>query len=89
MTLPLVAPHDSCIACFKGDTTTGLATVGCDEWHAAALIAMDVPEDQATAFVEQQQGEVLTVRVCADCAAKIHMTVAPIAGGELPALREP
>ena len=49
--LPKVAPHDSCIACFKGNTTTAVAFEGSAEAHIALLWNVGIPSDQAQATV--------------------------------------
>ena len=73
-----------------GRTRTGLAFVGSLEWHAAGLMAMAVPMHEATALVEaESDSDTLLVRVCADCAARAHMAVAPVAAGQLPGYRDP
>jgi hypothetical protein len=35
--VPMMAPWDSCIGCFAGDTKTAFAVEGEAEWHIAAL----------------------------------------------------
>jgi hypothetical protein len=58
--LPLVAPFESCIACFKGDVPTVIAFEGEAEWILAGLCVLGLPEDQAYAtlrhWLETEQG---------------------------------
>lgn len=95
--LSAVAPYHSCIVCFRGDTTTGLALIGSLEFHAAALVAVGVPMEQATATVSLPETDpdlaariaaegVYPVRVCSDCASRGHMTVGEVPN--LPVYRE-
>ena len=80
-----VAPFQSCIACFTGDTTTAVSIEGDAEFHVAALIVfagLGPREAQATflAFTEYDMGLPsgqaptgrfkLAFRLCRDCAAK-------------------
>jgi hypothetical protein len=88
--LPRVAPHDSCIACSKGDTTTGLVLVGCSEFQAAGLAAMGVPMAEAIATIQEwSDSPEFPVRVCAECAARAHMVVGLAKSGTLPGYHEP
>jgi hypothetical protein len=89
--LPAVAPHESCVACFKGDTTTGLALRGSDEFKAAGLAAMGIPVEQAISTIEANapHDPVSFIRVCADCAARARLKVTPLRrGGEMPVYTE-
>ena len=94
--VPQVAPFQSCIACFRGDTTTGVALKGEAEFCIAGLIVLGVPEDQALGTFhvcmeaegwtgqpdEVPGGEVtLPIRLCRECAAKT-----PFAVGQVPSL---
>jgi hypothetical protein len=83
------APSHSCIACFRGDTTTGLTLIGRPEFQVAVLTAVGVSMEEACATVQaESHRQVMSVRVCVDCAARARMEVAPIAGLQLPAYRE-
>ena len=89
-----VAPYNSCIACFRGDTTTVLALKGGAEWIIAAMhkaAGLSLEEASATFHVIAEQeigcdpGMVpvgrldFAVRLCRDCAAKTGATVAELA----------
>jgi hypothetical protein len=51
--VPSVAPWESCIRCFKGDTGTGFWVEGEAEWCMAGLMVFaDLPERDATAVIE-------------------------------------
>lgn len=79
-----VAPFDSCVACYRGDTTTALVFRGEAEWAAAGLHVLGVSESEALAtielFAEQELGSPpgtvpagtldLAVRVCPSCAKR-------------------
>ena len=90
-----VGPKDyegSCIACLRG-TDTALGFRGPQEWFAAGLIRLGLPDDQAVATVESillEEGQdpdwgEWMVRVCKSCADKVGMQVAlAIVGGALP-----
>ena len=93
---PKVAPFESCVACFKGDVTTGLALRGEPEFAIAAIhVFAGIPIDQATATFLQyaesepgaEPGEVpdqdveIGIRLCRECAEKTGAKV-----GELPDL---
>jgi hypothetical protein len=89
--LPRVAPHDACIACLAGDTATGVALIGGAEFVTAALVVWGLPDDQAAAMVRQYGSDddgPVCFTVCAGCAARAHMTVAPFSGGNVPVYRE-
>jgi hypothetical protein len=88
-----VAPHESCVACLRGDVSTGLASRGVAEWHVALLIVLGLPQDEATntIYVAAEQhgcdfGQVpsgsfeVAFRVCEDCANGAGLKVAPLAG---------
>jgi hypothetical protein len=95
---PKVAPFESCIVCFAGDTTTGLILRGEAEWIAAALCKLGLPEEQAyQTFFYVAENELgcdpgmvpagvvdVAFRVCAPSASRAGMEVAPLSGGELP-----
>jgi hypothetical protein len=80
----------SCIVCLEG-TDTGLAFRGSAEWSTAGLMVLGVPQDQATAIVQEANGSpagtlpaglVTTgVRVCRGCVdasgASFPLGVAP------------
>lgn len=91
--LPEVAPHESCVACLKGDTTTGLVIKGSAPWIQVGLMKMGISEDEAWALVstiaEENYGAPpgkapmsmhAVFRVCADCAAKAGLQVSPVGG---------
>ena len=89
--LPALAPHDPCIVCFKGDTTTVVGFDGSLEWKAGGLIALGVPPDQAVATVEQfaPVGRPMVTLVCERCAARAGFPVMPVSGGKVPVSRQP
>jgi hypothetical protein len=83
-TIPAVAPYHSCIVCFKGDTTIGLAFRGEAEWILAGVQTIGIPEEQAyptlRAGLEERGwtgapgevpgGEIVEgFRLCRECAA--------------------
>ena len=85
MNVPKIAPHESCVACFRGDTTTIVCIRGEAEFIIAAmhqLTGLSLEEAQGTfqTMAEQDYGcdpgripaGVVTagVRLCGDCAAK-------------------
>jgi hypothetical protein len=91
---PKVAPYDSCVSCFKGDTTTGFGVRGSAEAAVAMLAKFGgMSQDKATAtflvYAEQDlgcdPGMVPTgqievgFRLCRDCAERTGTHV-----GELP-----
>ncbi len=97
-----VAPHDSCIACFRGDTDTGLVLQGEAEFLAAGLLVMGLSEQEAMGTVEVfaeemgcKPGKVpagvrdWVLRVCRDCASKAGLTVGKLGAGELPGYAPP
>jgi hypothetical protein len=80
-----VAPFNSCIACFRGDTTTGYGTRGEAEFHIVALHRMaGLPLEEASgtfAVIAKRElgcdpGKVpggtfdIFVRLCPDCARR-------------------
>ncbi len=81
--LPVVAPHDSCIACFRGDTPTGLFFCGSHATHVAIHLVLGIPEDQAhasTTYAYEKAGltkpeDQLTCRytICKACASKTQL----------------
>jgi hypothetical protein len=98
---PLVAPHDACVCCLRGDTTTGLAFEGCAEWCIAGLINLGIPDDEATHMVERgiDDGTVDTTardiyvypcRVCPTCATRnTSLPVAEVKSGTIPKIVQP
>ena len=80
-----VAPFQSCISCFRGDTKTVVQAEGEAEWHIAALMHWaGLPSEQATAtflfYCEHELGcepgrvpdgrFTHAFRLCRDCAAR-------------------
>jgi hypothetical protein len=91
--VPAIAPHEPCIVCFRGDTTTALALIGSPEWQIAGLINLGVPESEAFATIEhartdEHYSEKMPVRVCAACAQRAGMQVEDTSAGVLPAYIE-
>jgi hypothetical protein len=101
---PLVARYESCIACFRGDTSTAFAVVGEAEWAIAGLHALaGIPLDQAEAtilvFAQQELGcdpgmvpagvSTFTIRLCRDCARKTGVEVGSLDAGTIPGVRQP
>jgi hypothetical protein len=99
---PTVAPYNSCVACFKGDTTTTYGTRGEAEFHIAALHAMaGLPMEQANAtFTVMAERELgcdpgkvpggtfdIFVRLCRDCARRTGVRVGKL--DEVPLYLEP
>jgi hypothetical protein len=84
---PKVAPYNSCIACYRGDTTTMLGLKGEAEFMIATLMRAGVPQDEATQVIDGvahdrygcDRGKVpttdmeLAVRLCVDCGAKVGL----------------
>lgn len=95
-----VAPHDACVPCYRGDTTTALVFRGEAEWAIAGLCVLGVPVEEASAtvevFAEQELGAPkgtvpagtldLGVRVCRDCARKAGFPVGKVGRGGLPVI---
>ncbi len=85
----------TCIACLK-PTDTGLGVRGEAEWHAAFLINLGIPQDEATATVSDGTGLVpdgvyeRAYQVCRGC-APAHFPVPALAlpGSSLPAVGQP
>jgi hypothetical protein len=100
--LPIVAPFESCIVCFAGDTTTCIAFEGEAEWMIAGLHKIGLPVDQAQAtflFIAASElgcepGTVPdgrfteVVRLCQRCAEKANVPVGE-PGGLVPTLHAP
>jgi hypothetical protein len=95
---PAVPPHQSCVACFKGDTTTGFAVEGEAEWCIASLMKVaGLDQETATAtfqvFAEQDLGcdpgmvpvgrVEMGVRLCRECAWRTGAHVAVAEPGQL------
>jgi hypothetical protein len=101
--LPRVAPYQSCIACFRGDTRTGFAAAGEAEFivvaiHKTAGIPIDQAEGTFKVVAEHEMGcdpgmvpagEVTALfRLCRDCADKTSTSVADLDdGSEVPCYR--
>ena len=79
-TITKLAPYQSCVSCYKGDTTTVIAVKGTAEFHAAALVTLaGLPIQEAIGTV---QAAALDLghdiggrykggfRLCRDCATK-------------------
>lgn len=89
---PNVAPFESCVVCYRGDTTTTYAVRGEAEFLVASLTRAGLPEDEATGLVELvahdhygcDPGKVpvgdmeILVRLCPDCAATSGFKVGPV-----------
>jgi hypothetical protein len=88
-----VAPHDSCVACYKGDTTTALVISGEAEYVVAGIHLMaGLSADEAAAvfhhYAEQEMGcdpgmvpagrMDICIRLCRECAAKNGVVVAEL-----------
>lgn len=87
-----VAPFNSCIACFRGDTTTAVGVEGNAEFHIAAMARLaGIPIDQASGtllvWLEEQgydPGKVPVgrfsgaFRLCRDCARKTGAKVVSV-----------
>jgi hypothetical protein len=93
---PKIAPFESCIACFKGDTRTAVLLEGEAEWHIAALMHWaGLDQETATAtfqvYAEQNlgcdpgmvpSGRVENgFRLCRDCARKTGVEVSEVVPG--------
>lgn len=96
---PQVAPFESCVACFKGDTTTGVAVRGEFEFTSPRFTRVaGIPLDEAAAtgkvLAAQEMGcdpgmvpvgeFTVAIRLCRDCAAKTGTPVADRSLGALP-----
>jgi hypothetical protein len=77
--LPKVAPHDACVACFRGDTDTCFGFRGSLEAHAALHMILGIPQEEAEAsaiYAYELAGANLDSHltsvylVCAECAAR-------------------
>jgi hypothetical protein len=78
-----LAPHDSCMSCYKGDTSTAVAFTGSPEYVVAALMAgVGVEEPVAVQLVrDHYNGLPFVVRLCRECAQAAGLTVGPANGG--------
>jgi hypothetical protein len=94
-----VAPFESCVACYRADTDTGLALRGEAEFGAAFLHAkLGLPMEDALGtiqvFAERESGCEpgivpggrfdLAIRLCRSCAEKAGVSVGEIRSGQLP-----
>jgi hypothetical protein len=93
-----VAPYESCIVCFRGDTTTAIGFRGEAEWCIAGLLRLGVPPDQAEAtflpFAKHElgcdpgtvpDGQIdYAVRLCRACANRVGAHVGDVRDGEIP-----
>ena len=101
--VPRVAPYESCIACFKGDTTTALLSEGDAEWHIVTLMkGAGLTQAEAVAtfrlYAEQDLGcdpgmvpdgrFVFGHRLCRECARKTGAKVVEL-GESGPAYVQP
>jgi len=86
-----VAPHEACIGCYPGDTTTAFGIRGEPEYivaglHKRAGISFDDAKDSLNVKVIES-GDLpkqIVVRLCRDCARKTGTKVAEISSGEVP-----
>ena len=92
----------SCVSCGQG-TDTGLIVVGEAEWHAAFLVILGIPEDQAGITVSEGMGYPIdkvpagtftaTHRVCRECARRSNVPLPDPAvlhdGALVPAVQQP
>jgi hypothetical protein len=82
--VPKIAPFNSCVSCFRGDTSTFVQIRGKAEWHVAALMRFaELGQAEATGtflhWAEEQggrpgmvpEGEIeAAFRLCRDCARR-------------------
>jgi hypothetical protein len=101
--IPQVASHESCVSCFKGDTTTAVFLHGEAEWIIAGIHKLGVPLDQAGAIVrdwaEEEMGCLpgkvpvgrfdFAVRLCRDCAARTGAAVGDVTDERHPTYIQP
>jgi hypothetical protein len=83
--LPSVAPHDSCVACLRGDTPTILALQGSAEFHIAFLEGIGIPRTHVLGLISITQDieygfvpsepYIASYRMCRDCAKEVHLHV--------------
>lgn len=88
--LPTVAPFESCVACFKGDTRTSFVLEGSAEWCIVGLMKLaSLDEQTARALVHDYAENVhgcdpgmlpvgrieFEVRLCRECASRSGATV--------------
>jgi hypothetical protein len=78
-----LAPYESCMSCYKGDTTTAVAFTGSREYVVAALVVgVGVEEPVAMQLVyDHYTGRPFGVRLCSECAQTAGLTVGPANGG--------
>lgn len=99
-----VAPYDACVACLRGDTTTGFGLRGEPIWFMAVLhskigLSPERAQDLVEAAVEsmgfapsalQEQLQIeIDVRVCSECASTHDLEVGELDGDELPGFEQP
>jgi hypothetical protein len=99
-----VAPHDACVSCFKGDTTTAFGLRGDAEWimvgiHKQAALGLQEAKAMFLLVAEQElgcdpgkvPGGELThvVLLCEDCARRIGTKVGELDDGEVPCYGQP
>lgn len=102
-TTPTVAPWQSCIRCYRGDTTTGFIVEGEPEWIIAAMHELaGLPTEDAARVVTADTGiagmvldgrMTRVVTLCSDCAAMTGarlVEIAEVRNGEtgLPVMRQ-
>jgi hypothetical protein len=93
-TIPAVAPYHSCVVCFKGDTTTGLAFKGEAGWVLAGMEMIGIPEERAYPMLcarlegrswtgAPDEVHVAGFRLCRECAAStpFHELVGEVSDG--------
>ena len=99
---PSVAPFESCVACFKGDTTSAVFLEGEAEFAMAALERAGLSTELASATVltmaEQDLGcasgmvpageHMWAVRLCSSCALRSGLEVAPLDAEQKPVYRQ-
>jgi hypothetical protein len=74
-----IAPFESCMSCYKGDTVTAVAFYGSREYVVAALmVGVGVEEPVAIQLVsDHYNGLPFVVRLCCECAERTGLTVGP------------
>lgn len=99
-----VTPYQSCIGCYRGDTTTVFLIEGEAEFiiagiHKAAGLSLDEASATFQVIAGQEMGcdpgmvpvgrMTVGVRLCRECAAKTGTTVSEIGDDGAPGYRQP
>ena len=97
------APYQSCVVCYRGDTTTAVVIQGVAEFHIFFLMRkLGLPEDEAAGTVRacahyelgHDLGTVpvgqytVAVRLCRQCAEFFDVQIGEL-GGKLPGYAQP